>query len=170
MKWQYKAGRTNVADPLSRLPASDLQLASIKLLAVATRFRGTKVPQTNEVLQGDIPSVWKRWQPANSAPPTSPAVPAASEDSAVPAAPAVPAANRKPRKKRAANSSVVADVDKTSSTVGRNQLLVPLQPFQKAASARRIQVVNTTRTVVRTVLPNRHIEAICILNITQAIE
>lgn len=50
------------------------------------------------------------------------------------------------------------------------QLLVPLQPFQTAASARRIQVVNTTRTVVRTVLSNRQIEAICILIITQAME
>jgi hypothetical protein len=46
LKWEYRPGRTNVADPLSRKPGEII--ACLRLCAVATRFKGTKRPAVGE--------------------------------------------------------------------------------------------------------------------------
>lgn len=58
MKWEYRPGRTNVADPLSRLPTH--QVAGMLTLAVVTRYKGQKRPVTTEVVTDFTPPQTKR--------------------------------------------------------------------------------------------------------------
>lgn len=66
MKWEYRPGRTNAANPLSCMPGH--QLAAIHLLAATTRFQGSKRPAVGERL---VDSPAPQQQPTKAAQPAT---------------------------------------------------------------------------------------------------
>lgn len=50
MKWEFRPGRVNVADPLSRMPGLHLTALALRL-AVTTRYGGKKVPATGKTVR-----------------------------------------------------------------------------------------------------------------------